>query len=62
MIGKIVEKIDESYGYIKDLKNNLYLFSISDILDDTSIIIGTDVLFKPIKDKIPLAVYISRLK
>lgn len=62
MIGKIIEKVDDSYGYIIDSLGNLYLFSINDILDDTSITIGTSVIFKPLKDNILMATYISKLK
>jgi len=61
MIGKIYEKIDNSFGYIIDEKGNLYLFSFNDILDDTKIEVGTKVYFKPINDKILRASFISKI-
>lgn len=62
MIGKIYKKIDNDFGYIIDEEGNQYLFSINDILDDTEIIVGTKVLFKPEKDKIFKATYISKIE
>jgi len=61
MIGKIYQKIDNNFGYIIDSEGNLYLFNINDILDDTELIVGTEVYFKPIEDKILMAGYISKV-
>lgn len=61
MIGKIYEKIDDNFGYIIDENGNLYLFNTNDILDDTKIIVGTEVYFKPIEDRILMASYISKV-
>lgn len=62
MIGKIYKKIDNNFGYIIDEEGNLYLFNTNDILDDTEIIVGTEVYFKPEKDKILMATYISKVE
>lgn len=62
MIGKIYKKIDNDFGYIIDEEGNQYLFSVNDILDDTEIIVGTEVYFKPEKDKIFKATYISKIE
>ena len=62
MIGKIHKKIDNDFGYIIDVEGKLYLFSTNDILDDTKLVIGTFVYFKPEEDKILKATYISKLE
>ena len=62
MIGKIYKKIDNDFGYIIDEEGNQYLFSVNDILDDTEIIVGTEVYFKPEKDEILKATYISKIE
>ena len=62
MIGKIYKKIDNDFGYIIDDEGNLYLFSVNDILDDTKIVVGIEVYFKPEKDKILMATYISKVQ
>lgn len=62
MIGKINKKIDNDFGYITDEEGNQYLFSVNDILDDTEIIVGTEVYFKPEEDKIFKATYISKIE
>ena len=62
MVGKIYKKINNRYGYIIDSDGNLYLFSTLDILDDTKIEEGISVEFKPKKDLILRATYISKLE
>jgi hypothetical protein len=61
MVGKIYKKLSNKHGYIIDESGNIYLFSNLDILDDTEIIEGTLVKFKPKKNLILKATYITKV-
>lgn len=60
MLGKIYKRVNKKYGYVIDADGKLYLFSTKDILDDTEIIVGTSVYFKPKQDIVLRATYISK--
>lgn len=62
LIGKVYEKIDDNHGYIIGEDNNLYFFTSFDIIDDSTIIKGLKVEFKPKKDIILKATYISKFE
>lgn len=52
--------IDSDHGFIIDGEGNLYLFTRFDVIDDIEISKGMLVEFKPLKDKILRATYISK--
>ena len=47
LIGKIIKNIDDGSGFIVSDNGKQYFFLKNDIIDDTEIIEGTIVAFKP---------------
>ncbi len=61
LIGKIIKNIDDGSGFIVSDNGKQYFFLKNDIIDDTEIIEGTIVAFKPDFNIILRATYISSI-